>query len=104
MMVFILAGVGGLLRAASEKMSTGNFLPSFRQALTCSKRKQLPFRTLPFSTTKKNHLLMIFFLDGVGGFEPPKCQSQSLVPYRLATAQYMGWKMGLEPTASSATN
>ena len=33
--------------------------------------------------------------------------SQSHVPYRLATAQYIklvGWKMGLEPTVSSATN
>ena len=25
---------------------------------------------------------------GLGGFEPPRCQSQSLVPYHLATAQY----------------
>ena len=42
----------------------------------------------------------------MGGLEPPKCQSQSLVPYHLATPQYsiMGWKMGLEPTASGATN
>ena len=30
--------------------------------------------------------------------------SQSHVPYRLATAHHMGWKMGLEPTVSSATN
>ena len=37
---------------------------------------------------KKNHHKMIFYLAGLGGFEPPKCQSQSLVPYRLATAQY----------------
>ena len=28
-------------------------------------------------------------MAGLGGFEPPKCQSQSLVPYRLATAQYL---------------
>ena len=32
---------------------------------------------------------MIYFLmAGLGGLEPPKCQSQSLVPYHLATAQY----------------
>ena len=27
-------------------------------------------------------------MAGVGGFEPPKCRSQSPVPYRLATPQY----------------
>ena len=41
-----------------------------------------------------------------------ECQSQSLVPYHLATAQYnskdnqnkkMGWIVGFEPTASRAT-
>ena len=50
---------------------------------------------------------MSHILAGVGGLEPPKCQSQSLVPYHLATPQYLiyvGWKMGLEPTASGATN
>ena len=29
------------------------------------------------------------FLAGLGRFELPECQSQSLVPYRLATAQYI---------------
>ena len=29
-----------------------------------------------------------FNLAGMDGFEPSKCQSQSLVPYRLATSQY----------------
>ena len=28
-------------------------------------------------------------LAGMDGFEPSKCQSQSLVPYRLATSQYL---------------
>ena len=28
------------------------------------------------------------FLAGLAGFEPTGCQSQSLVPYRLATAQH----------------
>ena len=27
-------------------------------------------------------------MAGMAGFEPTKCQSQSLVPYRLATSQY----------------
>ena len=30
----------------------------------------------------------VLFLAGVQGFEPRKCQSQSLMPYRLATPQY----------------
>ena len=30
----------------------------------------------------------LFSLAGVQGFEPRKCQSQSLMPYRLATPQY----------------
>ena len=29
-------------------------------------------------------------MAGMAGFEPAKCQSQSLVPYRLATSQSMG--------------
>ena len=29
-----------------------------------------------------------FFMAGAQGFEPRKCQSQSLMPYRLATPQY----------------
>ena len=28
-------------------------------------------------------------MAALGGFEPPKCQSQSLMPYHLATRQYM---------------
>ncbi len=28
-------------------------------------------------------------MAGMAGFEPTKCQSQSLVPYRLATSQYI---------------
>ena len=27
-------------------------------------------------------------MAGMAGFEPAKCQSQSLVPYHLATSQY----------------
>ena len=47
-------------------------------------------------------------MAGVAGFEPAGCRSQSPVPYRLATPQYksnhfMGWIIGVEPTASRAT-
>ena len=37
----------------------------------------------------KINFKLAFLLAGLGGFEPPKCQSQSLVPYHLATAQYI---------------
>jgi hypothetical protein len=50
-------------------------------------------------------------MAGVAGFEPTRCQSQSLVPYRLAIPLLniyckrliMGWITGLEPVASRAT-
>ena len=34
------------------------------------------------------HLLRSEKVAGAQGFEPRKCQSQSLMPYRLATPQY----------------
>ena len=37
---------------------------------------------------KSTCLCKCFFLAGVAGFEPARCKSQSLVPYRLATPQY----------------
>ena len=37
---------------------------------------------------KSTCLRKCFFLAGRAGFEPAQCQSQSLVPYRLATSQY----------------
>ena len=38
---------------------------------------------------KSNLAVQFWFnLAGMDGFEPSKCQSQSLVPYRLATSQY----------------
>ena len=37
---------------------------------------------------KSTCLRKCFFLAGVAGFEPARCKSQSLVPYRLATPQY----------------
>ena len=44
------------------------------------------------------------YMAGVAGFEPTRCQSQSLVPYRLATPQsIVGWVMGVEPMTSRAT-
>lgn len=44
-------------------------------------------------------MLMIgCFLVGVQGFEPRRCLSQSQVPYRLATPQYLVGIAGFEPT------
>ncbi len=45
-------------------------------------------RTL-FQPNKKDRIRSPFCLAGIDGFEPSKCQSQSLVPYRLAISQYM---------------
>ena len=43
----------------------------------------------PFRAKQKGHRFgVLFVLAGMDGFEPSKCQSQSLVPYRLATSQY----------------
>ena len=40
-------------------------------------------------TKQKGHRFgVLIVLAGMDGFEPSKCQSQSLVPYRLATSQY----------------
>ena len=38
--------------------------------------------------TKRTPIWCPLVLAGMDGFEPSKCQSQSLVPYRLATSQY----------------
>ena len=40
------------------------------------------------SKTKRTPIWCPLVLAGMDGFEPSKCQSQSLVPYRLATSQY----------------
>ena len=38
---------------------------------------------------KKSKPIGLDFLAGAQGFEPRKCQSQSLMPYRLAMPQYL---------------
>ena len=45
---------------------------------------------VPSQQKKKNRPSIdgLLSLAGMDGFEPSKCQSQSLVPYRLATSQY----------------
>ena len=43
--------------------------------------------TIP--ATKKGHPKRCPFVAGIDGFGPSKCQSQSLVPYRLAISQYL---------------
>ncbi len=42
----------------------------------------------PTDTNEKSESNAFGFLAGMAGFEPAKCQSQSLVPYHLATPQY----------------
>ena len=48
-------------------------------------------RTQHPSQNKRTPFRCPFVLAGMDGFEPSKCQSQSLVPYRLATSQYVGF-------------
>ena len=45
-------------------------------------------QSIPVFKTKNHPIGWLFILAGVQGFEPRKCQSQSLMPYRLATPQY----------------
>ena len=49
---------------------------------------QLPFRNLPFNANKSSHLKMTACFGWGGRIRTAACQSQSLVPYRLATPQY----------------
>ena len=49
---------------------------------------RITFRASGTHRSKKpNARALGFFVAGVAGFEPTGCQSQSLVPYRLATPQ-----------------
>ena len=66
--------LGNLLQLKSTNKITANYCNSSK----IHKNSYLEINT-------QNSLV----LAGLGGFEPPKCQSQSLVPYRLATAQYV---------------
>ena len=55
----------------------------------CLQSKHKYSSNTPFRTKQKGHRFgVLFVLAGMDGFEPSKCQSQSLVPYRLATSQY----------------
>ena len=47
----------------------------------CNKKSQKPLWALGF---RRRHLFWSAILAGAQGFEPRKCQSQSLMPYRLA--------------------
>ena len=71
---------------------------------------QPPFRILLSNKDNKiTRLKSGHLLAGVGGFEPPHarvkvwCLTAWLHP-NIYFWFYMGWKMGLEPTASGATN
>ena len=43
------------------------------------------------STDWANETNIIIKMAASGGFEPPECQSQSLMPCHLATRQYLKW-------------
>ena len=81
------------LRRVPDKRACRQLLPRLRTTFIFAKVKIKMDRTLTHSSQKRerpNPMIRIrSFLAGIGGFEPPKCQSQSLVPYRLAISQYL---------------
>ena len=74
------AGVQILVNPLFHRMSSFCFHCDF-----CNKKSQKPLWVLGF---RRRHLFRSAILAGAQGFEPRKCQSQSLMPYRLATPQY----------------
>ena len=96
-----LAGIdGGFLRC---KKSFGEFLTSELVDNSCLACAPYSFslgenkgcsNPNPSQAKKEKDLIRTVvqirsFLAGMDGFEPSRCQSQSLVPYRLATSQYL---------------
>ena len=63
-------------------------LASFANHICVCKANTNIVRTLRSGQIKNRPHRSVFYLAGMDGFEPSKCQSQSLVPYRLATSQY----------------
>ena len=65
-------------------------LPRLRTTFVFAKANTNIVRTHHPTERKKNRPSIdgLLSLAGMDGFEPSKCQSQSLVPYRLATSQY----------------
>ena len=103
------SGWGGRIRrAASEKMSTGHFLPAFRQALTCSKLGNFLFETSLLvhikRTIKNGSLSWLGWEDSNRRMPESKSGALPLGYTPMYLIWFVGWKMGLEPTASGATN
>ena len=59
-------------QAASEKMSTGHFLPSFRQALTCSKLGNFLFDFRHLDNKKDLKQSFKSYLVQMAGIEPAR--------------------------------
>ena len=70
---------------------------------------QLPFRLLPYNAHKKSHLKMTFLFwlgweDSNRRMPESKSGALPLGYTPMYLIWFVGWKMGLEPTASGATN
>ena len=91
-----LAGMdGGFLPMQKELRRASRLQADFGSCLVCEpcfclqhKQKVVRTRHPSQNKTKRTPIWCPLVLAGMDGFEPSKCQSQSLVPYRLATSQY----------------
>ena len=68
-----------------------SFVPKMNNDVLASLEMMLTFGQMMLflsAQMKKSNSYELDFLAGAQGFEPRKCQSQSLMPYRLAMPQY----------------
>ena len=75
-----------LVRICLQTRKARNASTKFRKTLE-SKKTEKSLEISVFLLFSCLHLNQTLIMAGVAGFEPTRCQSQSLVPYRLATPQ-----------------
>ena len=76
-----------LVRICLQTRNARNASTKFRKTSE-SKKAEKSLEISAFLVFSCLHLNQTLIMAGMDGFEPSKCQSQSLVPYRLATSQY----------------
>ena len=75
-----------LVRICLQTRNARNASTKFRKTSE-SKKAEKSLEISAFLVFSCLHLNQTLIMAGVAGFEPTGCQSQSLVPYRLATPQ-----------------
>ena len=75
------------VRICLQTRNTRNASTKFWKTLE-SKKAEKSLEISAFLVFSCLHLNQTRIMAGVAGFEPARCKSQSLVPYRLATPQY----------------